>query len=199
MRGTSGGGAPNSLMYALVHSSSDTKLSATAHRDSEPRHAKRDCRHQTIARHAAARHADIALRERGHRPTVAFLVIVTSAWGGRYLENLRPFGSATMGGGWFKEFCTPQAPHPLPPAAAGMWYKHPGTRTCTRLGVDMLRPLESSEPTLAGVAGRGAGAREAAGAGVGAGARAGGDGAAAALARGGGMTSSNCSSWSRPK
>ena len=125
MRGTSGGGAPNSLMYALVHSSSDTKLSATAHRDSEPRHAKRDCRHQTIARHAAARHADIALRERGHRPTVAFLVIVTSACGGRYLENWRPFGSATMGGGWFKEFCTPQAPHLLPPAAAGVWYEHP--------------------------------------------------------------------------
>ena len=68
--------------------------------------------------------------------------------------------------------------------------------------IPVLRPLASSEPTLAGVAGRGAGAREAAGAGVGAGvgagARAGGDGAAAALARGGGMTSSNCSSYSCP-
>jgi hypothetical protein len=198
MRGTSGGGAPNSLMYACVHSSSDTKLSAMAHRDSGAGHVRCGCRHH---QHTAActdtrtlQHA----RERS-RPTVAFLSIFVSDWGGRYLENLRPFGSSTMGGAKFMEFCAPQAPHPLPPAScwlAAQVSTH--AHTCTRLGCELSRPslsrLESGDA--------GAGAR---GAGVGAGARAGADGAgaaaaaAAAFARGGGMTSSSCSSLSRPK
>lgn len=118
------------------------------------------------------------------------------------MENTRPPFFSTMGGAWLSEVCTPftviNKQTYYSPAECGvlifsgwLWY---GVNTCTRERAEVDRPSRSTEPGRAGAgAGTGVGAG-AAGVGVGVGA-----GAEGAAARGGGLTSSNCVSSSRPK